>query len=123
MTPLSDRIEIRGLRVRGRHGALPHEAELGQVFVVDCTLELDVSAAEASDDLTDTVDYGALASEFAAVVRDTRCDLIEALAGHLARTALGHERVEAVTVRVAKPHAPVPEDLAEVAVSIRRERT
>lgn len=120
---MSDRIELRGLRVWGRHGVLPEEAERGQVFVVDCTLELDLSVAEASDDLADTVDYGALASELASVIRETRYDLIEALAGHLARTALAHERVQAVVVRVAKPHAPVLADLAEVAVSIRRQRT
>lgn len=119
---MSDRIELRGLRVRGRHGALAHEAERGQVFVVDCALELDLSAAEASDDLAVTVDYGALSSQLAAVVRNTRYDLLEALAGHLARTALAHERVEAVTVRVAKPHAPVTEDLVEAAVTVRRAR-
>jgi len=120
---VSDRIELRGLRVLGRHGVLPHEAERGQVFVVDCTLELDLSAAEASDDLGATVDYGTLASQLAAVVRNTRYDLVEALAGHLARTALSHERVRAATVRVAKPHAPVTEDLAEAAVTVRRQRS
>lgn len=120
---MSDRIELQGLRVRGRHGVLPHEAELGQVFVVDCALEVDLSAAERSDDLADTVDYGAVAAELSAVVRDTRYDLLEALAGHLARTALAHDGVQAATVRVAKPHAPVLDDVAEVAVTVRRERS
>lgn len=120
---MSDRIELRGLRVWGRHGVLPEEAERGQVFVVDCTLELDLSAAAESDDLADTVDYGALAAELSAVVRETRYDLIEALAGHLVRAALGDARVDAATVRVAKPHAPVADDLVEVAVTVRRPRT
>jgi Trk K+ transport system NAD-binding subunit len=38
-----DRIEIVGIEVFGRHGVLPHERELGQRFVVDVALDVDLA--------------------------------------------------------------------------------
>ncbi len=119
---MTDRITIRGLTAFGRHGVLPHERELGQTFTVDAELELDLARAGASDRLTDTVDYGALTAALAAVVRDERHDLIERLASRLCEVCLADPRVAAVTVTVHKPHAPVPEPVADVAVTLRRER-
>lgn len=117
-----DRIEISGLRVRGFHGVLASEQRDGQVFVVDLALERDLGLPARTDALADTVDYGTLAALLAAAVRDTRFDLIEALAGHLARLALDATDARAVTVRVAKPEAPVDAEVDEVAVVLRRER-
>ena len=116
----TDRIEIRGLRVFGRHGVFAHERRSGQIFVVDLTLERDLSAPAASDALGDTVDYATLAQQVADAVRTTRFDLIEALAGHIADLALADPSVEAVEVRVAKPEAPMQVDVDEVAVVLRR---
>jgi len=118
----SDRIELRGIEAFGRHGVLPHEQEFGQTFVVDAVLELDLTRAGASDDLADTVDYGALSRDLAAVVTDERYDLIERLATRLAEVCLARPTVAAVTVTVHKPHAPVPVTLADVAVTLRRTR-
>ena len=117
-----DRIEIRGLRVRGRHGVYEEEKRHGQPFVVDVTLERDLSAAAASDSLGETVDYGTLAQQVADAVATTRFDLIEALAGHIADLALTDPSVAAVEVRVCKPEAPIDLDLHEVAVVLRREQ-
>lgn len=117
-----DRIEIRGLRVFGRHGVLPAEQRDGQTFVVDATLEVDLAAAARSDDLHDTVHYGMMAERLAEAVATTRYDLIEALAGHLADLSLEEPAVAAVEIRVAKPRAPIEADLDEVAVVLRRTR-
>jgi dihydroneopterin aldolase len=118
-----DRIEIRGLRVRGRHGVFEEERRHGQTFVVDVILERDLSGPAASDALGETVDYGTLAHQVADAVANTRFDLIEALAGHIADLALTDPSVDAVEVRVAKPEAPINLDLQEVAVLLRRERS
>jgi len=56
-----DRMEIRDLRVVGRHGVLPEEQERAQPFSLDIVAWVDMAPAQRSDDLTDTVDYGALA--------------------------------------------------------------
>ena len=118
-----DRIEIRGLRARGRHGVFEQEKRHGQTFVVDVTLERDLAAPASSDALGDTVDYGTLAQQISDAVTTTRFDLIEALAGHIADLALADPSVEAVEVRVAKPEAPVSVALSEVAVVLRREQS
>lgn len=118
----NDRIVLRGLTAFGYHGVLPHERELGQTFIVDAELELDLAAAADTDALADTVDYGGLAAGLAAVVRDERHDLIERLAGRLCQVCLADPRVMAATVTVHKPHAPVPVPLADVAVTLRRVR-
>ena len=55
---VADRIELRGLTVRGNHGVFDHERRDGQDFVVDITVWADLEAAAKSDDLTDTLDYG-----------------------------------------------------------------
>jgi dihydroneopterin aldolase len=117
-----DRIEIRDLRVVGRHGVLASEQRDGQTFVIDLTLWVDLAAAAASDDLADTVDYGDLATGVAEAVAGTRFDLIEALAGHLAGLCLDVPTVERVRVRVAKPTAPIMLDFGEVAVVLERGR-
>jgi dihydroneopterin aldolase len=116
-----DRILLSGLRVRGRHGVLPHETELGQVFVVDLELVLDLAPAGRSDDLDTTVDYGSLAGRVAEVVGGRPRKLLEALAEDLAQLVLADERVRQVRVRVTKPEAPLPVD-GSAAVEITRER-
>lgn len=115
-------IHIRGLRVRGRHGVLPSERELGQPFIIDIAMEVPDLSACTSDDLAHTVDYAAVADGVTAVVAGTPVDLIERLARLVADRVLEEDLVQAVTVTVAKPHAPVGQLLDDVAVTLRVER-
>ncbi|WP_370327003.1 dihydroneopterin aldolase [Euzebya sp.] len=117
-----DVIEIKGLRVVGHHGVFDFEKADGQTFVIDATLDVDLSAASRSDDLDDTVNYGVLAETLADAVASTRFDLIERLAGHLLDLIMADPRVAGAQVRIAKPDAPVAADLDEVAVCLRRRR-
>jgi dihydroneopterin aldolase len=120
---VSDRIVLRGLRARGRHGALAAERELGQVFLVDLDLGVDTRAAAASDDLARTVDYGDVAARVADVVGGKAFDLIETLAQRIADACLEDPLVADVLVTVHKPHAPIAVPFEDVSVSIRRSRT
>ncbi len=81
---MADRIELRGLRIRGHHGVFDHERRDGQDFVVDITVWIDLAAAAASDDLADTVDYGALAQRAADIVAGPPRKLIETVAAEIA---------------------------------------
>lgn len=119
---MSDLIQLTGLRVRGRHGVFDFERRDGQDFVIDVALELPLSAAAASDDLSDTVHYGELAEGLAAVVAGDPVDLLETLAVRLLRVCLADRRVEAATVTVHKPQAPIPLTFTDVAVTLRRTR-
>lgn len=119
---MSDRITLRGLRVRGYHGVLPEERRTGQLFGVDVVVETDVSAAAATDDLAETVDYATLARQVAAVVEGDPVDLIETLAVRIADACLAHAGATAVEVTVHKPQAPIGLPFDDVAVTIRRSR-
>src|SRR5262245_20565988 len=102
---MSDRIALHGLRARGYHGVLPAERQLGQEFVVDVSLEIDLSRAAASDDVADTVHYGELATRLVSIVSGPPVNLIETLAQRLADACLADPRVHAVEVTVHKPAA------------------
>lgn len=117
-----DRIELRGLRVRGHHGVFEHEKRDGQDFVVDVTVWMDLTRAAASDDLADTLHYGELAERAAAIVAGEPCDLIETVSARIADDVLTDPRVQAVEVVLHKPQAPIPLEFADVAVVARRSR-
>jgi dihydroneopterin aldolase len=119
---VTDRIELRGLRVRGRHGVFDHERRDGQDFLVDITVSIDLAPAAASDDLADTLHYGELAERVAAIVGGEPRDLIEAVAGRIADDVLTDPRVSAVEVVLHKPQAPIPLEFADVAVVVQRSR-
>jgi dihydroneopterin aldolase len=119
---MADRIELRGLTVRGHHGVFDHERRDGQDFVIDVTMWIDLEAAAASDDLTDTYDYGVLAQRAATIVSGPPRNLIETVAAEIAEDVMTDERVHAVEVAVHKPAAPIPLTFADVAVVTRRSR-
>jgi 7,8-dihydroneopterin aldolase/epimerase/oxygenase len=121
-TETTDRIELRGLRVRGHHGVCDYERRDGQDFLVDVTVWMDLAPAAASDDLADTLDYGGLAQRVAGIVGGEPCDLIEAVAGRVADDVMADARVQAVEVVLHKPQAPIPLEFADVAVVARRSR-
>ena len=118
----ADRIVLRGLRARGRHGWFSWETEQGQDFVVDVELFVDTAPAAASDDLADTVDYGALGAQVVAVVEGEPVHLVETLADRIAQRCLEDARVRSVTVTVHKPQAPMPVAFDDVAVTVTRAR-
>ena len=108
--------------MRGHHGVFDHERRDGQDFVLDLVLDVDLAKAGASDDLADTVDYGALAEGAAAVVAGPPRRLIEAVAAEVAQRVLDDERVAAVEVTLHKPQAPITVPFDDVAVVVRRSR-
>jgi dihydroneopterin aldolase len=120
---MSDRIEIRDLRVVGRHGVLPEEKERAQPFSLDIVAWLDTELAQRTDGLSDTVDYGALAQTAADVVAGHSFQLLEALAGRLADALLiTDSRLEAVEVVVRKLRPPLALDVGSTGVRVRRSR-
>ncbi|HMS77148.1 dihydroneopterin aldolase [Gordonia sp. (in: high G+C Gram-positive bacteria)] len=119
---MTDRIELRGLVVRGHHGVFDHEKRDGQDFIVDVVLWLDLRAAAVSDDLADTVDYGALAQLAHDIVAGQPRDLIETVSAEVAEAVMADQRITACEVTVHKPSAPIPLTFGDVAVVARRSR-
>jgi 7,8-dihydroneopterin aldolase/epimerase/oxygenase len=120
---MADRITLTGLRVRGNHGVFDHEKQDGQDFLVDVTVWLELAAAAQSDELADTLDYGALAARLTAIVGGPSRDLIETVATEAAEDLMRWDpRLHAAEVTIHKPDAPIPLPFADVAVTVRRSR-
>ena len=124
--PVSDTIELRGLRVVGVVGVLAEERERAQPLEIDLDVDVDLTAAGVSDDLSDSVDYGELCDVVVATVAGPgaeRPELLERLAASIADAVLDRDdRIGAVTVSVRKLRPPVPHDLSTSGVRVRRHR-
>ena len=118
-----DRIYIKGLDVFAYHGVMPKEKRDGQRFVLDITLDCDLSRAGRTDRLEDTVDYTAVMDAAVQAMTESSYDLIERAASRTAEAILrAEEKVEKVTLCLRKPEAPIDKIFDYVAVEITRER-
>lgn len=117
-----DQIRLTGVRAVGKHGVLDFEHERAQTFVVDATLFLDLAPAGHSDDLHDTVDYGAIAKGIVAIIEGDHVDLIEKLADRIASMILEYPAVARTQVTVHKPSAPIVVPFDDVSVTVERSR-
>jgi dihydroneopterin aldolase len=98
---MSVTLELRGLRLFGRHGVHAHEKEHGQDFLFD--VDLEVGERGISDRLDDAVDYRDVALAVQEVSDARSYDLLEALASAVADELLRRFAAERVLVRVVKP--------------------
>jgi dihydroneopterin aldolase len=117
-----DRIELRGLVVNGICGALPEERERAQPLEVDLDVVCDLASAGASDDLDDTIDYGALTATIEQIITGGTPYLLERLAARIAEAVLADDRIGSVTVSVRKLRPPVPQTMSTSGVTITRGR-
>ena len=118
-----DVIQLRGLRVDAICGVLPHERTEPQPLEIDLDVDVDLTAAARSDDLADTIDYGAITATAARIAETLAPQLLEHLAGCVADEVLAlDDRITSVTVVVRKLQPPVPERLATSGVRLTRTR-
>ncbi len=118
---MTDRIELAGMAFYGFHGVGPEERRLGQRFVVDLAVELDLSAAGRSDDIDDTVSYSSMYGVVRQIVEGPGRKLLESVAESIADAILNGFAVESVTVTLKKPEAPIKGSiLSHAAVQIHR---
>ena len=118
-----DRIVLEGMQFYGFHGVNPEEQALGQSYLVDLAVELDLSQAGQSDRLDDTVSYTRLYRVVQSVMEGESRNLLETAAQAIAAQVLAQFPVDAVSVSVKKPRPPVRGSVIEHAmVEIYRRR-
>lgn len=121
--PKRDVVRIRNAVFYAYHGVATDEQNLGGKFEIDLELTGDFSAAMESDDLKRTIDYEAVYSTVRGIVTTKKYYLLEALANTIAKQIMKtYSNVDAVLVRVRKPHPPVKGVVDHVEVEIREER-
>jgi dihydroneopterin aldolase len=135
----SRRIVITGLHASAHIGWTADERASPQLLVLDLVLDLVsgdrvagnlVSGDRVSgnlvsgalpapiDDLAGTVDYAELSARVAELVAHSSRRLLEALAGDVLTEVLRDRRVDAATVTVHKPGAPMSVEVDDVAVVV-----
>ena len=116
-----DRIILEGMQFYGFHGVNAEERALGQPYLVDLAIEMDLSAPGKSDRLEDTLSYTHLYRAVQAVLEGESKNLLEATAHAVAKRVLEQFPVQAVQVRVKKPRPPIKGSVIEnAAVEIYR---
>lgn len=115
-----DKIILEGMEFYGYHGARPEEKTLGQRFIVDVELFLDLRQAGETDSLDFTVNYAQVFELVQSIVCGNPRQLIESVAEAIAGALLAQFPVDEVLVRVKKPQAPLPGMFAGAAVEIGR---
>ena len=114
---------LTGLLIHAHHGVMEHEARVGQRFILDIELSLDLADAARSDKLADTVSYAAIAETATRAFTARSHKLVESAAGAVADAILAaFARVVEVKVTVHKPHAPIAATFADVGVTLFRSR-
>jgi dihydroneopterin aldolase len=98
-----DEIRLRSVRAYGRHGSDPGERAQRQLIEIDVTAEIDLRAAQTSDDLAQTLDYAALYDRLVRIVATTSYALLERLAADLLDAVFVDRRVLRAEVTLAKP--------------------
>ncbi|MDQ0220875.1 dihydroneopterin aldolase [Peribacillus cavernae] len=118
-----DKIFVNQMEFYGYHGVFPEENRLGQRFVVDLEIELDLSKAGGSDNLEDSINYGELYSICKDIVVGKTFKLVESIAENIASEILSkYKEIQFCTLKVYKPDPPIPGHYKSVAVEIRRGR-
>ncbi|HHY75121.1 MAG TPA: dihydroneopterin aldolase [Bacillus bacterium] len=119
-----DKIYLNKMEFYGYHGVLPEENRLGQRFIVDLVLELDLLKAGHTDDLNETVNYAEVYIITKEVLEGPPYQLIEKVAEQLAQSLLtAFSQIAFCTVKLIKPDPPIRGHYESVAIEIRRGRT
>lgn len=119
-----DKISLHAMTFYGYHGVLPEERKLGQRFVIDVDLYMNLEPAGRQDDLSLTVNYAEAFELIRRVAEGEPYLLIEALAERITQTIFtSYPLVQSVTVKVHKPQPPFAGDYAGVSVEVTRRRT
>jgi dihydroneopterin aldolase len=98
-----DRVTLRGVRAYGSHGWEAAERDRPQPFAIDLEAEVDLRAAQLSDDLAETLDYAELHRRVVAIVANTSYALLERLASDILEAVFEDHRVARAIVTIAKP--------------------
>ncbi|MBQ8151867.1 MAG: dihydroneopterin aldolase, partial [Firmicutes bacterium] len=118
-----DKIRITGLQVHANHGVFPEERILGQKFIINAVLHLDLKTAAVSGDLEETVNYGQVCQVITDYTQENTFELIETLADNIGKELLErYPLLQAADIEVCKPWAPVGLPLENVSVEISRAR-
>ena len=102
---MTDIVFIRGLNAASVIGCYGWERDIRQTLVIDLELKADFTRAAQTDALEDALDYAAISRRLIDVCDESRFQLLEALAEHLAAIMLREFSIERLRMTITKPGA------------------
>jgi len=115
-------IHLKDIRVFNNHGCLVEEEKIGSEYIVNLTVDADLSLASSSDSLLDTVDYVHL-NKIVKEQMAIRSKLLEHVAKRIIDVIFKELKlVQKVSVSVSKVNPPIGGDVAEVIVVLSESR-
>lgn len=116
-----DKISLTGMEFFGYHGVLPEETRLGQRFIVDLTMELDLRQAGENDDLEATINYAEVYADIKVLVEGAPVKTLECLGERICQKLYAkYQLLEHLSLTIHKPGAPVAGIFKDVAVTLER---
>ena len=115
-----DGIRIKNLKIPARHGVYEFEKEKDGIFEIDINLYLPLLKAGKSDRLEDTINYEDIISTVTKAFTEKQYALVEAAAQSVCDRLLNDFKIDKITIRVRKPHAPIDADFETVEVQLNR---
>jgi len=100
-----DTVFITGLQATSVIGCYDWERDIRQTLVIDLELKADFTRAAQTDALADALDYAAISKRVIAVCDESRFQLLEALADHLAAIVLAEFSIKRLRMTITKPGA------------------
>lgn len=114
-------IEVQGLEIQAYHGVLSQERIVGNLYLIDASLRVDITAAMKSDALDDTINYAAVVW----LIQEEMArpsQLLEHVAGRIVeRIHRTWPQVQALELRIAKQTPPIEAKVRECAVHVWEE--
>ena len=116
-----DKLYLNKVEIFANHGVFQEEKILGQKFILSLELDLDLSLASKTNDLTKSVHYGELCHKIEEEFKKESYELIETAAEKIAEFVLyNYSQVKNIKVLLEKPWAPIGRHLDTAAVEINR---
>ncbi len=98
-----DTIFLSEVKVQTKLGVPAWERMTPQTIILDIEIGYDLSKACQSDDVNDTIDYGAVVNRIRETLQENSFQLVEKLAEHLCQLILKEFNALSVKIKVAKP--------------------
>ena len=107
---MTDTVFIKGLKAASVIGCYDWERDIRQTLVIDIELMAGFTRAAQTDALADALDYAAISQRVIAVCDESRFQLLEALAEHLAAIVLAEFSIQHLRMTITKPGAVAEAD-------------
>ncbi len=111
-----DKIFLNDLKIDTIIGIYDWERETLQTLGFDLEMDWDIRKASASDNIADTLNYGAIAETIVTFVEASRYQLIETLAEDLCSLLLKEYPIPKLKLTLSKPVALHGNNLAKIVI-------